>query len=438
MIQTLDRNSNIREIRKVRDYIWLIAMAALGGLISFIPFNHTVALAFQVVAAAVVLIGNYRRPVMMIVANIFLANLPIQLIGGFSKETQQYYYLSRTILCMMVVSFLFLDLVVARGVNRGKLNIWLTIFSFYAILTYSWALIRPYYDPGFLLMCLSYIFFPFFLRDEWDVKLVLIAQIVYAQIFSVLALPVIWGGEYFRGIINLDPNYASFTLVLSLVSSLVLYTRNGRSLSFFFKAILVLFSALNLVLLGVFASRTAFLALALVASVFIFLNFKSLKVLITSNIMIVSLMIILNKRGFFDTIFARMSEKDVLGGGGRVSIWTNLIYSIKSFGMSRLIFGNGYLTTGLFGKGVQAHNAYLSILIGFGIVGLILFLGYQVHSFLAIIGKRMTPYLLFVACLAVYCVALEPYIIPDGIIFFSIIGAIPKLAREDRDFGENY
>jgi len=432
IIETQSLEDNDSTLVSRRDLFWIIGLAIVGSTINYLPYSNKISIAYQILIAAIVVLGNLKRPVMLIVAFIFLNLMPSRIAGGFNTDIGAFYTVNQRTLSFMIFAFIIANIFLSAEKHKGKFNYWQLAFAAFISLSYLWTISTIYYDSSFVWMVAAYIFYSYFITTKKDLILILFSFFVYILIFCIAVLPQIINGNLYRGIVNLDPNYTSFIVLLGLMTAVMLFTQNKEKLRIFLRILLIAGIVLDLILMGIFASRTAFVCLAVILLMYLVINLIKVSRIVITGILSIIAFFALNKAGFFDTIIVRFSESDVTSGNGRLLIWEELLKSFGKFNAFRMIFGNGYLTTGIFGlgEGTQAHNTYLSLLIGFGFIGLFIFLGYQISSFVSIIKKKAFIYLLPAVCLLVYSFSLEPYLIPEGLIFFVMLGSIAKINTE--------
>jgi|GEM_PF-1063684 len=415
-----------------RDLAWVAFLALVGAFINILPYSRMVSMAFQVGIAAVVVLGNLKRPVMLIVSFIFLHLMPSRMIAGFNEASSSVYTVNKLILSLMVLTFLFINTFISKEKYKGKFNPWLFAFAVFMAISYTWSISFLYYDTSFIWLVVAYAFYPYFISTEKDIRLILFSLFVSMQIFGLAVLPTLATGEFYRGQIRLDPNFSSMALTFCVISALALLLQYKELLGRFLKAGLIAGIVFDVFILSFFASRTAFFGLAIIFLFFMVLNMNKPGTIVLSAAAVVAGFFYFEGRGLFDTVFKRFSAMDVNRFGGRTGIWKGLLVSIRQFNAFRLIFGNGYLTTGFFGAGSggQAHNTYLSIFIGFGAIGLIIFLIYQVSSTVSIVKRGFVPFLLLVLNMLIYNFSLEPYILSEGVLFLVLLGAMGAVTLE--------
>lgn len=149
-----------------------------------------------------------------------------------------------------------------------------------------------------------------------------------------------------------------------------------------------------------------------------------IKVLIT--ISSIFLFIIMLNNNVFDLIVHRLQEDTFETGGGRTIIWQTKINSfINNSNIMDLLFGIGRNDTNAIGVNISTHNDIVTSFIGFGIIGLILFVYFIIIYPIKIAGKNMRVY---ICILSIYTIieinVLEPifreYIVFIMFYFFII------------------
>ena len=194
------------------------------------------------------------------------------------------------------------------------------------------------------------------------------------------------------------------------------------------KVFLIASAVLSIIIMAIFASRTSFMMLAFIAVIYLLFNHKQFKIVLTAVMGMVALYVILNQYGVFDAVLLRFTDGNISSGGGRTSIQMELLKSVYYGDVGRLMFGNGYLTANNFGRGMQAHNSYVSILVGFGLGGLLIYLAYLLAIFMGMRNSNYRPFLIMFYSLILYSFSLEPYHIVEGITIFCLLNGINNIS----------
>lgn len=116
---------------------------------------------------------------------------------------------------------------------------------------------------------------------------------------------------------------------------------------------------------------------------------------------------------FFDLLFYRMTNTDYSGTtesfGGRGAIWTTKIAAFSQLDFASNIFGIGRANTTNLGVYYSTHNDYVTALVAFGYIGLLLFLSFLLYPIFkgGLKGKKDVVSLLFFLMLE--CMVVEPF-----------------------------
>jgi O-antigen ligase len=228
-----------------------------------------------------------------------------------------------------------------------------------------------------------------------------------------------------------DPNYLGCALGMGLViavNELIKGTKNA-GLVVVFLATLILST---IALLGI-ASRGMVLAAAL--SILILLLFSRIKVKfkIIAIIFIAVFIFILYTNQYFDYLVARFNADDGTGAK-RTTIWTTKLSLFYSEGSTLdWLFGIGqkgcyYLG---FSAGRATHNDFISVLISYGIIGVV-FLFYAIAYPLTICSKKVRPQVVaFLAYLFMCSMFIEP-LARGNIAYIGFFFYITQFARQNR------
>lgn len=405
-----------------KEWMFIIILAFIGYFWNHIPYRHMMSVVLQVTILGTIFVLYRRRPAALIVAYILLNILPTRMYGGFSQTVDYYYSLNPQICMASSLLFLAFGLLALKKEYRIRLSILLFVLIMVASL--FWTISFARYDLDFWWMCVAYLLFPLFITNEPDLRLVLTAYIVAVDVFCIEVLPILAVSSLERGMINLDPNYAAFFVIISIAIIFTLLTMYKSVLTRKYIVFLSASGLLAAVTMSYFESRTSFVMLIVLIMLYLWYNLKRFKTFLLSIIAIASVGIILFQMGIFDGVLMRFEEPGVISGGGRYVIQQQLLNAISQFDAFRLIFGNGYLTSSFFGTGLQAHNSYISILISFGLIGLFIY-GFYLFEMLISLGKGIyRPFLIIFLLLFLYGFSLEPYLMAEGILLFCILSAI--------------
>lgn len=155
------------------------------------------------------------------------------------------------------------------------------------------------------------------------------------------------------------------------------------------------------------ASRGALLA-ALATCLFLLL-FSRVKLTyrIIVTIVTVGFTIYLYNSGIFELLEARIGEQDFETGGNRLPIWTAKFQAFNEYGIVSWIFGVGQPRLRYLGVFYSTHNDFITALIGYGAVGLVLFLLFLFSPFKMAKNNKITILCLTVLLL-VEGIVLEP------------------------------
>lgn len=172
-----------------------------------------------------------------------------------------------------------------------------------------------------------------------------------------------------------DPNYFSTTIGFPvLVSMAMLITQKNNKLEIILFVANIIFSTIVMVLV---ASRGGILSLAAGVSVLLFFSKLKLRYKILFVILIAAFVICLFNNDYFALLQYRI-EMDETGGSGRTDIWKMKLSEFGNTSPLVWIFGMGY-QNGIWLGGSASyyycfHNDFISYLVCYGIIGLVLFI----------------------------------------------------------------
>ena len=208
-----------------------------------------------------------------------------------------------------------------------------------------------------------------------------------------------------------DPNYFGMILGMGVTSSIIRLFRGdqkGLWVKIFFIAVIVI--AIPTLILN--ASRGALLAVGLTGIVALLFSKQKMYIRIGIVIAIISFLIYLFNNDYFELLEYRLGE-DEGTGSGRVTIWMSKWEAFTTHSNPlQLLFGWGYWDAYSIGSSrVQGfHNDYLAFLVGYGIVGFLMFVYLLLKPYFSIKKKNTLRVLVLIA--TVYLMAngltLEP------------------------------
>ncbi len=412
---------------ETKDWVAMIALALIGANLNQLPYNNTFSILIQAFLLGLIFLLYRKRPAMIIVAYIFLTILPLRLYAGFSETGQGIYTLNPKICIAFAVFFMLYELIFMK--RKYRINLFILLFVVIMICSLLWTVSTASYTYHFWWMCVAYLFLPLLIREDNDVRMVIVSYIIAVDIVCIRILPILTAEtDLYRGTVNLDPNYAALFLVISVALVLTALTQYRTVMPQKLKLLLITSAVLSVITMAAFASRTSFVMLALLVVIYLLFNRKNIKTLLLAVIAVLALCVILNQYGVFDSVLFRFADGNVNTGGGRIPIQMELLKSVYYGDVGRFLFGNGYLTANNFGLERQAHNSYISILVGFGLAGLLIYLAYLLAIFRVLRNSSYRPFLIILFSLIVYSFSLEPYHIVEGITIFCLLNGIDNLS----------
>lgn len=424
----------------INDWLALIILALIGVNLNQIPYNNTFSILIQAFLLGSVFILYRKRPAMIIVAYIFLTILPLRLYGGFSETGQGIYTLNPKICIAFAIFFLIYEMVVNK--RKYRIDLFILLFVVVMICSVAWTVSMTPYTYHFWWMCIAYLFFPLLIREDNDVRIVVVSYVIAVDIFCLKVMPILIAETgLYRGSINLNPNYAAFFVMISVALIITMLTHYRTAVSLKLKVLMIASAVIAVVTMATFASRTSFLMLVLLVVIYLLFNHKQIKTALLVVIGVIMLSIVLNHYGVFDSVLLRFANENVSTGGGRAPIQLELLKTVYYGDVGRFLIGNGYLSADKFGLGMQAHNSYVSILVGFGLGGLLIYLAYLLKMFIVLKNNKYSPFLIMFYFLILYSFSLEPYHIVEGITIFCLLSGINtislpmELLQEQSDHG---
>lgn len=186
---------------------------------------------------------------------------------------------------------------------------------------------------------------------------------------------------------------------------------NGEKKPLWMKIYLFATFVISFMFLALNASRGALAAVLIGCIIMLFLN-KRISVIykVLSVVFILIFVYYLFINHYLDLLMVRMLEEgDENSGGGRYDIWGQKIISFQRNDFITQMKGIGQLDCISIGKKIRSHNDFVTALIAYGYIGLILFvytlLRPLFHNFSIKKTLALLPYMSF---LLIECIVLEP------------------------------
>lgn len=411
----------------IKYWIIICFFVSISIIVNQFPYNETIGRLFQIALMGGAFLIFKQRPVMMIVLNIIFTIMPSRIFGiGILHQNIEFYSVNSSISIIFSICFLLRELIF----NKQKVKILLATYILISLImiSYLFAISKVSYTINVLWLCVIYIIFPIFIKDDTDVLLVMVSYIVNVVVFCVLLLPFLVRSDVlYRNLLSSDPNYISLFLLIG--NALILCTISQYRLSKKLTIFLWISFALSAATIAFFQSRTAILTLLILVFLFLLFNFKQFRVFVISIFFILVLYYFFNMYGITEIALERFYEVDMNTAGRRLIIQKELLNSFWDWNFLRQLIGYGYLTASNFGLGAQAHNSYLSILIGFGLIGLFLYLIYLFNLCRKLLKSDYRVFIILLVFLILYGFSLEPYIIFESAIMFSLLMGVSKFQK---------
>lgn len=425
-VETIDANSGRSQFMPSHDWMAIIALALLGATINSLSYSNSRSILLQTALLGGIFVIYRSRPVMMIVAYIFLNILPSRMFGGYMESSPLFYTLNSRICIVFALIFFAYGLIILK--RSYKIELVTVIFVLFIFLSYAWAVLPTWYDNDLWWMCTAYVLWPLFIQEDNDLRIVLTSYILATGVFCVNVLPMLMEKtELYRGSVNLDPNYAAFFILVGVTAIAVCFAVYGQHINFILRVLLLATGILGIITMSYFASRTSFIILGILGALYLLYNFRRAKTVVQTLLGITLMGFVLEQYGYFEPVLTRFQTVTTSSAGGRLEIQSALLETLVKSDILTILFGNGYLTAGYFGLGMQAHNTYVSIIFGFGLVGFLLYCAYLIRIYLPLKGNLYQPFLIMFWFLCVYGLALEPYHIPEGFLMFCLLSGIANL-----------
>lgn len=180
---------------------------------------------------------------------------PLRAMYTSGIEAEAFYSINAKTATAFVLIYYLVSLIVNK--NRSSYKNLVLLFPIWILLSNLWAIKREYYILDLVFICLVYMIAPTFFKDEYDIKLMLVSYIFAGLIYVVKILPMTFeSGSVYDLSGEIDRNYASLFLVMTILCSFVLIMKYGKH-HIFYSVIAWIEIILSSVMIFDFASRTA-------------------------------------------------------------------------------------------------------------------------------------------------------------------------------------
>lgn len=256
-------------------------------------------------------------------------------------------------------------------------------------------------------------------NDESDLKLLDNSLVMVALYFSILFL---FNREAFTIVYNEDLGlersgwmnanvFGSFVSLGSVIAVGHLTRHINIQTTPLERWLYIATAALGLMVLLVNASRGALLTFVISTALFVFLSGagKSYKILFV--VAMAFLAFILYNQGYFELILYRMELDSNATVGNRSQIWKSKLEAFSQFNVFETVFGisrNGCFSIRSGGVMMSTHNDFITALVGYGLVGLLLYVILYVKTFFKADRTKRLSVLVLLLAMAMEAAVAEP------------------------------
>lgn len=387
----------------------------LSGLLILVPYRSSLNQLLQIGIMALSALFYVYEPVSAISSIVMFNILPTTVNTATSTGSATGgYYLGYKLSWILLLVLAAVYLLMHRNELVIRRQKWRCIgFGAYMFISQLWASDTTYYSDTFYLLIGIYIVFPLLINGEEDIRFVWNTFILASVILTVqMVLYTLRSGTIQESGSLINSNYLSLTTMIMLTLNLSYLLDNREYLSKGFKTLLGLLIGCSAFLLISYASRTAFLILIayilMIIAMLIKENRKALIGLICTTVIAVILIFSL---GIYEYLASTFFEDNFETGNGRTLLWAQYLREFSNENIVLKIFGRGFhiFRAQFLSYKIFAHNSYLSILIDFGLVGLLLF----ATNIISCVQKmaKMKQYSMAIAAFAIgiYLIAIDGY-----------------------------
>lgn len=198
------------------------------------------------------------------------------------------------------------------------------------------------------------------------------------------------------------------------------------------KLLSIITIVVTLIALALNASRGALFSAIIGIALFVLFSNIKLRYKITIPIILICIFILLEGIGYFELLEYRMGEE---GSGGNLSyrtvIWQKKISAFMNLEFFSKFVGIGLSNVKNFGMVYSTHNDFVSALIGFGYLGLTLFVVFLLYPILKVKKHFKIPTYVLLLFILMECIVLEPFFRGMLVYFFLYLFILKNLAIEE-------
>lgn len=272
-------------------------------------------------------------------------------------------------------------------------------------------------ESGFIFMVVITLISGAFVRNEDDMTIVLLSFLLLSLYLSTIFIIMrdqfvvrFDGTDIERGGWT-NPNGFGGTISCGVVLAagyLMNYFKIKKNVVL--KLLSFITIVVTLIALALNASRGALFSAIIGIALFILCSNIKLRYKLTIPIILIGLFLILESIGYFELLEYRMDEE---GSGGTLSyrtiIWQKKISAFMNLDFFSQFVGIGLTNVKNFGMVYSTHNDFVSALIGFGFLGLILFLVFLFYPLIRADQFSKTPTYISLLFILMECIVLEPF-----------------------------
>ena len=227
----------------------------------------------------------------------------------------------------------------------------------------------------------------------------------------------------------LDPNYFSCALGAGVVLAVSkLLQADKTKLYIAVLIVTIIFSAITL--LGL-ASRGVMLAISVSVMLMMFFSKATRRIKLLTTIALALFVFFLYTNQYMDFLVARFQLDDGTGGS-RTTIWADKLYAFITKGNAiNWLFGFGQRADEKLGMEMASHNDFISVLLFYGVVGLVLLIG-AISYPIRICSKSVRPQVVALLSYLVMCsMSIDP-LVKGNVAYLSFFFYIILFAHRSR------
>ena len=370
-----------------KDNIFLSFIYILGLISPIFPYNNALSIIFQFVIVLVIMVFYNEKTYLFIPVMLVLKITQSKINGTIHIESPQHYAINNIMIILLLIGLYIYKVVKEKKIVLPHGNVFIFILVAHMAMTFFWAENKVPYDDSFLMILLLYLIVPTFIKNHQELKHVMTSYLISSIIYSIHVIYYLNINDITSNIsASINRNYACLYIISSLIISVVFFQLYQKEISIILKIAFCMNIIACLYIMIMFASRSAFIILIVFFILFFILS-KSVKIKMLYLIILVIALLLVLQFGVGEYLLERFTRDDIYTANGRTVIQGELLDKYFNSDIFHMILGYGFNNIKT-DNGFTAHNSYVSIILSFGLIGILTFVFYILNLIINLFNKR--------------------------------------------------